>query len=195
MFLSEIEFGFNALTLFLIIAAAGFIFLLASFFLGDLFEQIGLDVDLDVDGGVDEMGWFDSRVLSIFVTAFGGFGAIGILLGLGPVASSLSGLLGGLALGAVVFFFGRMLYKQQASSSIAAQYLIGRIADVIVTIPADSIGQISCHLGEERVEKLARSADGIEIKSGTKVVIESVGPDAVIVSTCEEINRLYFPAN
>jgi len=191
----ELHFGFNALTVFLFITGAGFIFLLVSFFLGDLFEQLDLEVELDLDGGMDEMGWFDSRVLSIFTTAFGGFGAIGMLMGLGALLGSLMGLVGGLTLGGIVLYFGRLLYKQQASSSVSTQQLIGRIADVIVTIRPGGIGQIRCRLGEERVEKLARSRDNTEIKAGSKVVIEEIADDALIVSADEEINNLYFPAN
>ena len=193
--MAELHFGFNALTVFLFITAAGFIFLLVSFFLGDLFDQIELEVELDLDGGMDEMGWFDSRVLSIFATAFGGLGAIGILMGLGSLVSSLVGLVGGLVLGGIVLYFGRLLYKQQSSSSVSTQQLIGRIADVIVTIRPGGIGQISCRFGEERVEKLARSRDNTEIKAGSKVVIEEVADDGLIVSAYEEISNLYFPAN
>ncbi len=190
--MSELAFGFNALTAFLIVAAAGFIFLLASFFLGDLFEQVGLDVELEVDGGMDEIGWFDSRVLSIFATAFGGFGAIGMLIGMGAIVSSVMGLAGGLAFGTVVFFFARLLHRQQASSSVSTQQLIGRIADVVVTIRPGGVGQISCRVGEERVQKLARARDDVEIKVGTKVVIEDLTDDAVIVSADDEINELFF---
>jgi hypothetical protein len=192
--MTEMGLGFNALTVFLIAAAAGFLFLLASFFLGDLFEQIGWDVDLGTDGG-HGMGWFDSRVLSIFVMAFGGFGAIGMLLGLGGVPSSLFGLAGGLALGTVVLWFGRLLYKQQASSSVSAYQLIGRLADVTVGIPPGGVGQIMCRVGQERIEKLARSRSTKTINAGTKVIIEEIAEEAVIVSADEEINRLFLPAN
>lgn len=192
--MTESGLGLNALTVFLLIAVAGFLFLLASFFLGDLFEQIGWDVDLGTDGG-HGMGWFDSRVLSIFVTAFGGFGAIGMLLGLGVVIGSLFGLAGGIALGAAVLWFGRLLFRQQASSSVSAWQLIGRIAEVTVTIPPSGVGQILCRVGEERVEKLARSRSTEVIKAGTKVIIEEVAEEAVIVSADEEINRLFLPEN
>lgn len=186
-------FSFSALTVFLILTAIGFVFLLLSFVAGDLFDQLG--ITLEADGGADGPGWLDSRVLSIFVTAFGGFGAIGTLLGLGVVMSSLFGLIGGLALGACVLFFGRLLYRQQASSSVSAHDLVGRVAEVTVTILPGSVGQIRCRFGEERVEKLARARNSIEIKSGTMVVIEEVAEDAVIVSPDENIARLFLPAN
>ena len=192
--MTESVLGFNALTVFLTAAVVGFLFLLASFFLGDLFEQIGWDVDLGADGG-HEMGWFDTRVLSIFVTAFGGIGAISLLLGLGVVAGSLLGLAGGIALGAAVFWFGRMLFRQQASSSVSAHQLIGRLAEVTVAIPPGGVGQILCRLDSERVEKLARSQNAAPIALGTKVIIEEIAEEMVIVSADEEINRLFRPEN
>lgn len=192
--MTESGLGFNALSVFLVATVAGFLFLLASFFLGDLFEHLGWDVDLGTDGG-HEMGWFDSRVLSIFVTAFGGFGAIGMLLGLGVIISSLLGLTGGIALGAAVLWFGRLLFRQQASSSVSAHQLIGRLAEVTVAIPPSGVGQIRCRLGAERVEKLARSRNPEFIATGTKVIIEEVAEEMVIVSADEEINRLFIPEN
>lgn len=182
--------GFNALTMFLITAVGGFIFLLASFFLGDLFEQIGLDVELEADGfGDGAPGFFDSRVLSVFLTAFGGFGFIGMKLGAGIVVSSLCGLAGGVLLGAVVFWFARLLYQQQASSSVSAFDLVGRIAQVTVAIPPGGIGQIVCRIGQERVEKLARTKSEAEIKTGATVVISEIADEAVIVIADDEINQ------
>ncbi|MGH9769902.1 MAG: hypothetical protein ACREAB_20960 [Blastocatellia bacterium] len=193
--MADFDFGINSLTVFLGAATIGFAFLLVSFFLGDLFERIGLDIDLGGGGAEHDLGWFDSRVLSMFVTAFGGFGAIATLLGLGVVVSSALGLVGGMALGGTVLFFGRLLYKQQASSSVGAQHLIGRIAKVTVTIQPGGVGQISCLIGEERVEKLARSRNDIEIKVGVMVIIEEVRDDGVIVSADEEITKLFIPAS
>jgi hypothetical protein len=169
------------MTIFLILTAAGFIFLLASLLLGDLFDHLGLGV-LSADTGTDSVGLLDSRVISIFLTAFGAFGAIGMSAGIGVVFSSLFGLAGGIVLGGLAFYFGRLLYHQQASSSISARELVGRLAEVTVTIQRGSVGQISCRIGEERVEKLARVRDDIVIKPGSVVLIEEVSDDAVIVS-------------
>lgn len=182
-------FQLNALTVFLLITAAGFLFLLASFLLGDLFDIWGHDSG----GDAHEIGILDTRVVSIFATAFGGFGALGTWLGLGAVPSSLLGLVGGIVLGAIIFFFGRTLYRQQASSSISAHHLIGRIAEVVVPIHPNSVGKIRCRVGEERVEKLARARDNAEIKMGTFVVIEEAVEELVIVSYDEEVAKFYLP--
>jgi hypothetical protein len=171
----------SVLTVFLIITGLGFTFLLISLVFGEVFEQFGIDAD--IDGGTDGPGFMDSRVISVFVTTFGGFGAIGIQLGLGVLASSLMGLASGVVLGGIVSLFARFLYKQQATSSVNAAQLIGRTAQVTVTIPAGGIGQISCRIGEERVEKIARSRDNGELRSGALVRVEEIAGDSVIVSS------------
>src|SRR5688572_31286226 len=165
---------------FLAIAAIGFVFLLISLIVGDIFDSLGFDTG--VDGGADGHGLLDSRVISVLVTSFGGFGAIAIQMGLGIVASSLIGLASGVVLGGLVSLFGRFLYKQQSSSSVGSAELVGRTAQVIVAIAPGSLGQVSCRVGEERVEKLARSKDNREIKAGSTVRVEEVAGDSLIVS-------------
>lgn len=167
------------MTIFLVIGAIGLLFLLVSLVVGDVFEAMGFDFGLDAS---HDFGIFDSRVIAVFLTAFGGFGSIGATLGYGAFGSSLFGLLGGAAFGAVVFYFGKLLYNQQSSSSVSTENLIGRTAQVVVAIKPDSVGQISCRIGEERVEKLARTTGGEEIKAGQSVRVESIGGDSVIVS-------------
>jgi len=179
---------FSLMTIFLVIGGLGFLFLLVSFIVGDLFDALGFDFDTNLDANHD-FGVFDSRVIAIFLTAFGGFGAIGVSLGLAALGSTLFGVLGGVAFGALVFYFGRFLYRQQSTSSISEQDLIGRTAQVVVAIHAGKIGQIACRVGEERVEKIARARDGAEIKMGSTVRIEEITGDAVIVSV-DDGNRL-----
>lgn len=179
-FLSNI----SPLMVFLVIAAIGFVFLFISLIVGDIFDSFG--VDTGVDGAADGHGFLDSRVISVFVTAFGGVGAIGIQMGLGIVASSLIGLGGGVVLGGLVSLFGRFLYKQQSSSSVGVAQMVGRTAQVIVSIAPGSLGQVSCRIGEERIERLARSKDNVEIKAGEMVRIEAIAGDSVIVSPFTE---------
>lgn len=173
----------NLLVLFAIIGGVGFLFLLASLVIGDLFEAVGFDLD-GGDAGTD-FGLLDSRVLSVFITAFGGFGVIGVQMGYGAAASSLIGLLGGVVFGGVVSLFGRFLIGQQASSSVTDNDLVGRTAQVTVAIKPGELGQITARIGDERVERIARSAGNEEIKPGTIVTISSVAGDSVIVKPSE----------
>lgn len=175
----------SSLMVFLAIAAIGFVFLLFSLVVGDIFDSFGFDTGLD--GAADGHGLLDSRVLSVFVTSFGGFGAIGIQMGFGIVASSFIGLAGGIVLGGLVSLFARFLHRQQSSSSFGASQMVGRTAQVIVAISPGGVGQVSCRIGEERIEKLARSRDNQEIKAGAMVRVDEVAGDSLIVSTHTDV--------
>ncbi len=168
------------LIIFIAIGALGFLFLMISLIIGDLFDAF--DFDSAFDGGHGDFGLLDTRVISVFLTTFGGIGAILVQLGYNAVIASVSGLVGGVILGAAVYFFGKLLYSQQSNSSVGAAQLVGKTAQVIVPILPDSIGQISIRVGEERIEKIARTRDGSEIKAGQDVFIESVSGDGVVVS-------------
>jgi hypothetical protein len=184
---AELFAGISALTVFLGIAAVGLIFLVVSFVFGELLDNFGLHVG--GDSGIDGHGFIDSRALAVLVTAFGGFGAIGIQLGLGVLASSMLGLGSGIVLGGLVTLFGRFLYSQQASSSVGNAQLVGRTAQVTVMIPSGGIGQGSCRVGEERVEKLARSRESVALKPGMLVRIEEIAGDSAIVSPAAELQH------
>ncbi|HET9480100.1 MAG TPA: hypothetical protein VFO72_12175, partial [Pyrinomonadaceae bacterium] len=51
-----------------------------------------------------------------------------------------------------------------------------------VSIAPGSLGQVSCRVGEERIEKLARARDNREIKAGSTVRVDEVAGDSLIVS-------------
>ena len=174
----EFFVALNLLTLFLIITGVGFVFLLLSLVIGDLFDSF----DLHHDFAGTDLGILDSRVISVFITAFGGFGAIGVQLGLSAFVSSLIGLAGGLVFGGVVAAFAGFLQSQQASSAVSANQLVGRAAQVTVSIKPNQLGQIVCRIGEEKVEKLARTRNKSEIPAGEIVRIEAIAGDSVIVS-------------
>ncbi len=180
------------MTIFLVIGGIGFLFLLISLLVGDIFDALHIDFGLDTS---HDFGIFDSRVIAVFLTAFGGFGVIATTLGYGAVGGSLFGLLGGFIFGAIVFYFGKLLYSQQSSSSVGNEDLIGRTAQVIVNIKPNTLGQISCNIGEERVEKLARTVSGEELKAGQLVRIDSIGSDSVIVSVESDERKSLFLEN
>jgi membrane protein implicated in regulation of membrane protease activity len=170
----------STLTIFIAIAAVGLVFLVVSLLFGELLSDFGFGAD--GGGGPDGHGFVDTRSVAVFVTAFGGFGAIGVGSGLGVVPSALLGLASGLVLGGAVALFARFLLGQQSTSSVSGSQLVGRTAQVTVAIPAGGVGQVSCRIGEERVEKIARVRGGTELKNGALVLIEEFTGDSVIVS-------------
>jgi len=52
---------------------------------------------------------------------------------------------------------------------------------VSVAIPKGGLGQIRCSLGENIIEKLARTVDGEGIPANTSVKIESVAGETLLV--------------
>jgi hypothetical protein len=173
--------GLSAFSIFLGIAAIGFLFLIVSFLFGEMFGHDVGDHGGDVHGDVHGVGFLNSRVLSVFITAFGGFGAIGAHLGYRVEASTGLGLAGGLVFGFIIYVFARFLYGQQASSGIGTGELIGRTAQISVAIPEGGLGQVRCALGETVVEKIARTVDGKAIPIHTSVTIESIVGETVLV--------------
>lgn len=170
----------SAFTVFLSIAAIGFVFLLISFIFGEIFDHFGFDHEIDhgMDGGPT---MFSPRVLSVFITAFGGAGAIATYYGLSTLPASGTGMLTGGAFGAMIYAFARFLYGQQATTEVKTLDFVGRTARVIVSIPRDGVGQVRCQIGEEMVDKVARSADGKAIVENTPVRVEQVLGEMVIV--------------
>jgi membrane protein implicated in regulation of membrane protease activity len=164
---------------FLAISALGFTFLIVSLIFGEMFEH--LDVNVDHDLGGEGPGILSSRVLAVFVTAFGGFGAVATHYGLGTPAASGVGFLSGLFFAALIYAFATFLYRQQASSGVRIAELVNRPARVVVPIPSGGVGQVRCQIGEELVDKIARARDGSAIPDGTVVTIVEVLGDTVSV--------------
>jgi membrane protein implicated in regulation of membrane protease activity len=165
----------SAFSVFLAIAAVGFIFLMVSAASGEIFEHFD---GIDDHGGP---GFFSTRVIAVFVTAFGASGAVATYYGLGAVPASIAGSATGLVFGGAIGMLGRFLYRQQASSEVRAGDLVGQIARVIVAIPSGGVGQIRCRVGEELVDKIARTRDGDPVSENTSVLVEEVLGETVIV--------------
>ena len=169
----------NAFAVFLAIAGIGFVFMMISLLFGEVFEHFDAALDHDLDHGGP--GFFSSRVMGVFITAFGGFGAIATHYGLSPLPASAIGFAGGLVFGGAVYVFARFLYGQQASSELRSSDLVGQSARVVVTIPSGGVGQIRCRLGEELIDKVARANDGVAIPENVTVKVEEVLGEVVIV--------------
>jgi NfeD-like. len=170
----------SAFAVFLSIAGVGFLFLLISLIFGELFEHFDHDHDMELGHGGPS--FFSARVLSVFVTAFGGFGAVATHYGMSMPAASGVGFGSGLVFGWIVYAFARFLYGQQASSETRTADLIGQSARVTVAIPAGGVGQVRCRVGEELVDKIARTEDGSAVPENAVVRIKELLGETVIVT-------------
>jgi membrane protein implicated in regulation of membrane protease activity len=169
----------SAFSVFLAIAAVGFLFLIVALVFGEVFDHFGAGFDQDLGHGGP--GIFSGRVMAVFITAFGGFGAVATYYGLGPIPSSGVGFASGLVFGTAIYTFARFLYGQQASSDVGSKDLVGQVARVIVTIPAGGVGQVRCRVGEELIDKIARTRTGVSIGENASVQVEEVLGEVVIV--------------
>lgn len=169
----------SAFGIFLGIAGIGFLFLLISLIFGEIFEHFGDGPDHDLDYGGP--GIFSTRVLSVFVTAFGGFGAVATYYGLGPAPASAVGFASGALFASLIYAFARFLWSQQATTELRTADLVGQVAHVVVAIPKGGLGQVRCRLGEELVDKIARSEDGEAIAENQVVRIQQILGETVIV--------------
>lgn len=168
--------GLSAFSVFLGIGVVGFLILIISLFFGELFEHF--------DGGADDHGgpgFFSTRVMSVFITAFGGFGAIATNYDFGPLPASGIAFVGGVALATPIFYFAKFLYGQQATSEVRSQDLVGQIGRVVVAIPAGGVGQVRFKLGEELIDKVARGRGSQAFPENASVVVEEVVGEAIVV--------------
>jgi membrane protein implicated in regulation of membrane protease activity len=172
------RFQVNAFSVFLAIAAVGFLVLMLSLFFGGIFDHLEGGVDHDHGGP----GFFSTRVISVFGTAFGAVGAIATHYRLDPLPASAIGFAGGVVLATPIFLFARFLYGQQASSQSLAGDLLGQVGRITVAIPAGGIGQVRCRVGEELIDKVARTRHGEPIPENASVRVEEVLGETVIVT-------------
>jgi membrane protein implicated in regulation of membrane protease activity len=169
------------------IGAFGFLFLMILLVMGD---AAGGDHDTgghDAAGGHGDAdhsgpGIFSARIMASFLTAFGVGGIIGRYYQLSHPVSAGIGVAAGIVMSGVVYQFARVLYSQQASSTVRIANLVGRSAEVSVGIPANGVGQIALMAGGERVEQVARSADGAAIARGTEVIVTALRGDSLVVA-------------
>ena len=178
--MADLISDFSAFGVFLAIAGLGFFFLLISLVFGEVFEHLGMDADHSFEHGGPS--FLSVRGISVFVTAFGGVGAIGVRYGLSTTGASVAGFVGGLFFASIIYVFGRFLYSQQATSSMSALDMVGQNCRVVVAIPAGGLGQVRCRIGDELVDKIARSRSGEAIAENAPVRVEDVLGETVIVS-------------
>ncbi len=169
----------STFSVFLSIGAVGFFFLLISLMFGELFGHF----DHSFDHGHDQGGpsILSSRVVGVFITAFGGFGAVATSYGYSIVAASGMGFVSGMVFGAIIYYFARFLFGQQASTEVRSVDMAGRTARVIIAIPSGGVGQVRFQVGEELVDKVAKAHDGSALAANSIVRIQEVHGEMVIV--------------
>ncbi len=164
----------------------GLLFAIVSAFVSHLFG--GHDVHADVGtGGHAEAGFqdtgmpglspFSPTTITAFITAFGGRGLIfsKIEATKSPWISAPLALLGALIIAAgVVWLFGTVFHKVDASSESRVATLVGMSATVITPIPADGVSELAYVQAGSRYTAPARNERGAPVASGQTVKIARI---------------------
>src|SRR3990172_5890930 len=100
-------------------------------------------VEAGADSGDVKLPALSPVAIASFVTAFGGFGLIGLgLFSASGPASLIWALGGGLITAAVAnFAFGYFLIRPQGSSEVRLRDIVGAVAEVTTPIPAEGGGE------------------------------------------------------
>ena len=129
-----------------------------------------------------------SRVLNSgsmlgFLAGFGFVAALAMAQWrISPLAAGGWGVLGGLAMGALLGTIYLGLTKSHATTSYDVHDLIGTSGLVTEVIPRGSAGRIECNLRGSKVWHTARAATEEDIPVGTPVRVEGVIGDAIMVT-------------
>lgn len=119
------------------------------------------------------------------------FGAAGLLLLLVFDLDPAMSVLVALGLGLIIGFLALALLVYLPSHDQAREALIdfdaaGCRANVVISIPANGLGEVTFRHDKERINLGARSANGLPIAKGVVVVIERVTKRVAVVSILDE---------
>ena len=160
----------------------------------DVGHDLDLGHDIDLHGDTDlghahdiaeaqgAPGPVSIRTGMAFMGGWGWGGLIG-LDGFGWKLLSLPfGALVGFAMAAIVFYFMRFLFAQEATSTVSAAHLIGQSGVVLTAIPVGGMGEVRINVRGTAVKSLARASDPeSEVVAGATVrVVEQVGGTLVV---------------
>jgi membrane-bound ClpP family serine protease len=166
--------------LYFAIALLGALFLLLSAVLGEVLDFFG---DADVDGDVHPLS---GKTIAVGMTAFGATGMITSYYDWDAALGALTAGAAALFMGAVAWWVIMKLYSDTASTDVSVGGMVGRRANVTVTIPPGSVGEVLLTTADSTRHMIARSRDGASVPAGTSVrIVETLG-SVVIVEPVEQ---------
>ncbi len=162
--------------------AGGALYAVVAIIFGDVISN-AMDGALDWLS-LDGWAWLQPMTLVGGITVFGGAGLLlDSYTGLGTGAVLLLAVLIAVVVGAgVYFFYVKPMQNSENSVGYSVHDMSGKLAEVLVPIPASGYGEIVIRMGPAGVtNQMAQSFDGLPIESGAQVVIvEVVGGDLYV---------------
>lgn len=160
----------------------GIMYALVSVIFGDWLGQV-LDGALDFLS-LDGHHWLSPVALVGGITVFGGAGTLLLRYSaFGTAAIVIVALLISLV-AAIALFFLYIKPMEESENSIAFSIyaLSGKIAEVLVPIPASGYGEVMVKVGAGFTNQIAASFDGVEIAGGSQVVVVEVKDSTLFVT-------------
>ncbi len=167
-------------------------------FAGNDGATMGGDVGPTAAEGHAEVGWashdlatfspLSPTTISAFLAAAGASGWLCVTQWeMGAWSSTAVALVCGLVFSAMIFFGLTWVFRvTQGTSMVSQASLVGTEAEVSISIPSGSIGEVAYVRAGQRCVMQARCADAASITRGARVVIKSVSPTVFIVEETRE---------
>ena len=137
----------------------------------------------------DGLDWLHPMTIVGGITVFGG---AGLLLdrytSLAAGAVIVVALLAAIVIGAgVYFFYVRPMRSSENSTGYSVEEMPGKMAEVLVPIPADGYGEVMIRMGAAGVtNRTAASFDGLPVEAGAHVVVVEVRDGTLYVSKLDD---------
>jgi hypothetical protein len=171
---------------FLIIFFLGLVLAALTFAVGELFHFGDAGADTGGDLSSEGVGHspFSSRILFVFMTAFGGAGFVARSFDAPLWLALLAAIAGGLVVaGGTFFLIVAPMSRQQGSTRVTLADFVDMEAEVQADIPEGGVGRVSVVAPSSgaRVVRAARAQSGKRIPAGTRVRITHAGAEVVTV--------------
>jgi Membrane-bound serine protease (ClpP class) len=160
----------------------GIVYALITIVFGDVLGD-ALDGMLDILP--DGLGWINLMTVVGGITVFGGAGLmLDRYTDLAAGAVIAIALLAAVVIGAgVYFFYVRPMRSTESSTGYSIEEMPGKLAEVLVSIPADGYGEVMLRMGAAGVtNRTAASFDGVPVEAGAQVVVVEVRDGTLYVS-------------
>jgi membrane protein implicated in regulation of membrane protease activity len=143
------------------------------------------DTATDTDHGLDFFEWIPVVSLRFWTYALAGYGSMGVLLTLftqvQPGTVTLSATVVGAIAGSAVWLLAKMIRRSEQSSGVVSADLLGKQADVLVTIRPGQPGKIRLEARGDLIDLVAVSDGNETIAVGEKAYVVSVDDGKALV--------------
>ncbi len=165
----------------------GVLYAVVSLILGNLFDSLDFDVDMDFD--VPSLTILPIKPVTIvtFITVFGGVGIITSIKGFSTIIGFIISFCSAYMISLAVYrFIIQPLFKAQNTSSASQKDMVGLTAKVTSKIFENGYGQITYVNKGNTYTSPAKTSNGKAIESGSEVVIVSSKKGVFYVEPKEE---------